>query len=127
MPDGCLMPRSDVYQQKDHYVVMWANRQTTAQEVREFVLSSSLQNPAAFDVTVATPQLSDDVVTVCVTPTWWRDTQRLGVVIDHLEFGGRPFLGVVPETCSLTNVHMAYGSMVPQGLRFYLQNESDPL
>ena len=116
-----------LYQQLDHYTTMWVGRQTTARDICDHVLWSSIQNSTGLQVVEAKPQLADDVVTVCVTPRWWQNTQRVGVVFDHLALGGRPFLGVVPECCTLSDVHIAYGRMVPTEMRFYLQNETTPL
>ena len=116
-----------LFQQIDHYTTCWVPPNATADSLCNHVAAEVLLKPLEFHVTEAKPQLADDVITVCVTPAWWAFTDRVGVVFDHLETGGQPFLGVLPTVCALGDVHTAFGKPVPEGMRFFLQNEITPL
>ena len=96
-----------VLQQVDHYVTLWADEETTITDVRRRVRATITQNAAQFAIQEAVPQLPDDVLTVCVFPSWWQEINRVPVIFAHLMPSGHPFMGVVPSQCSLGDLYDA--------------------
>ena len=108
------------------FKTMWMDGGTTIEDVKRRVRAALVRNTDEFEVLEANPQLSDDVLTVCVFPTWWRSTGRVPIFFAHHDVDGLPFMGVVPAECSLGDLYDTFGSVPPSYMRLYQQNESDP-
>ena len=115
------------FQRADQYIAMWVSNDTTAADAELRVSTDLYRNSLAVRIHPADPQLPDDVITMCVTPTWWEAANRVGVIFEHAANGGEPFLGVVPAVCCLTDVFVAYGASPPDGMDFFLKNATEPL
>ena len=102
-----------IFQQVDFYTTCRIPIDATAESICNHVASNIIQRPQEFRVTEAKPQLADDVITLCVSPAWWVLTDRAGVIFDHLKLGGQPFIGVVPTTCTLGDLHIAFDRQIP--------------
>ena len=126
-PEQVVAIRVMAFQQMDHYVQMWMTEETAAEDIQRRVATAMLHDYGVFRIYAADPQLPDDVVTVCVTPTWWEATNRVGIIFDQLESGGHPFMSVAPADCCLTDIFVAFGSIPPDGMAFYRKNDIEPL
>ena len=115
------------YQQEDHYMTMWLSPDSTADDMVRRVTAAMTGTPGEFAVHPADPQLADDVVTFSAVPAWWRFSGRTDVIFDQLEIGGNPFLALLPAEPTLADVYEAFGKIPPEGMRFYLQNEVEPI
>ena len=63
-------------QQIDTYITMWVSTGTSVDDVKRRVSASLLTNPLALRIEEAKPKLPDDLLTVCLTPTWWDQVER---------------------------------------------------
>ena len=126
-PEQVVAIRAMAFQQMDHYLQMWMTEETAVEDIKRRVSTAMLHDYGVFRIHAADPQLPDDIVTVCVTPTWWEATNRVGIAFDQLESGGHPFLSLAPANCCLSDIFVAFGSIPPHGMAFYRKNDPEPL
>ena len=115
------------FQRADHYLCTWITPGMRSAEALRDISNIVLEDAGEFAVVAVQPQLPDDVLSTLVFPTWWRLTPDVPVVFDCSATWTRPFMGKVPRNCSLDDMQKAYGSRLPVGMGFFVQNDPRPV